>query len=273
MNAESGEQENTVALADISSSYYGSAYPVVAASSNERFFVYRKSSSGGLYYIRQYYDGAWHTESETSVPNTLFTSLNPAVCMDRQGNYYDVLHLVYQDGNLGTAIKYTYWGSGSFRGLTTISGSSGYSINTCPSVSPVKKDKGGGQFRYDPIVSWLGESGGGTLGKTNGESIPAPRLIVRVCNDWTQNSWGSTNVYGEEVNSTQNGSVSGAFNQSVITWGQKDGTESLWVRRDGAAYSGPYCLQPEGYSTNISNGTSLSTIKALSLIMQNCHIL
>ncbi len=263
LNVDTWNLESPVELTNISSSYFGNAHPVVVATTNERFFVYRKSSTGGLYYIRQYYDGIWHTENETSVPNTGFTSLNPAVCMDRQGTYYDVCHLVYQDGNIGTSIKYTYWSAGLFRSTSTISGSSGYSINTNPSVSPVKKDKGNGLFRYDPIVSWLGTSGG-TLGKTDGESISTPRLIVRACNDWTQNTWGSTNVYGEEVNSTQNGSVSDVFNQSVIAWGQKDGTDAQWVRRVGTTYYGPYCLEPEGYSTNISNGTSLSNIRALT---------
>ncbi len=193
-------------LADISSSYYGNAYPVVAASENQRFYVYRKSSSGGLYYIRQYYDGIWHTSSETTVPNTGFTSLNPAACMGKLGTFYDAVHLVYQDLNLNTYIRYTHWSTGTFSTPVTISEFSGYSINTNPSISPVKKDKGNGLFRYDPIVSWLGRNSG-TLGKTDGTSIPTPRLIARACIDWEHNSWGETRAYGEEVNATQNASV------------------------------------------------------------------
>ena len=50
----------------------------------------------------------------------------------------------------------------------------------------------------------------------------------------------------------------------MIVWGQKEVSEAKWIRRDGTIYSGPYCLEPEGYFTNISNGTSLSTIKALT---------
>ncbi len=265
LDVSTWELEQPEELADISSTYYGNAYPVIAATNNERFFVYRKSSSGGLYYIRQYYDGIWHTSTESSIPNTGFTSLYPAVCMDRQGNNFDMLHLVYQEGNLSTSIKYRSFSSNIFSSPVSISDFSGYSINTNPSISPVKKDKGNNLFRYDPIVSWLGRSSG-TLGKTEGTSIPTPRLIVRVCTDWVHNTWGSTYAYGEEVNATQNASVGDVFNQSVITWGQKDGTESRWIKRiaDNDTYYGPYCLNPAGYYTNISNGSTLSDLKAFS---------
>ncbi len=60
-----------------------------------------------------------------------------------------------------------------------------------------------------------------------------------------------------------------SFNQCVITWGQKGGTESRWVTRINDVYSVSYCLTPAGYNTNISNGPSLSDLKAFSFDIES----
>ena len=152
-------------VADIASSYWGNAFPVIAATSSEKFFAYRKNTSGGIYYRRYYSDGMWHYGSETLVPGTSFTSLYPAICIDDQGTYYNPLHLVYQFGNLTTSILYNRFNAGSFGADFTVSSSTAYNTNTKPSISLYKKDAGQGTYRYEPIVSWIGSSGGNSRKK------------------------------------------------------------------------------------------------------------
>ena len=248
----------------IDQSYFGSAHPVVAVSENEKFFLYRRTSQGGLYYSRYCtYNGVNYDEFDVLIPNTSSGSLNPAIAVNKTG--IPDLHLTYQEGNInGKSIRYR-WANGSFYNQRTftsplsISEASAYYINTDPSLSLFKKNSSD----YEPIVSWLGGDVGAPY-KSNGFSIPTPRLIVRACDDYSSGRWGTTNIYGEEVSSTQNNSVTGVLNQSIITWGQKDGTESKWIKRDGINYYGPCSLIPAGINTNVSNGISLDNIKALS---------
>ncbi len=263
-DTETGTVTDLLDIADIDQSYFGRAHPVVAVSENEKFFLYRRTSQGGLYYSRYCtYNGVNYNEFDVSIANTSYGSLNPSIAVNKAG--IPDLHLTYEEGNInGKSIRYR-WASGlfynqrTFTGPLRISEASTYDINTDPSLSLFKKNSSD----YEPIVSWLGGNGIAPH-KSNGFSIPTPRLIVRACDDFSSGRWGTTNLFGEEVNSTQNNSVLGVLNQSVVTWGQKDGTESKWVRRNGMSYYGVYCLSPTGYNINICNGTSLSNMKAIS---------
>jgi hypothetical protein len=253
-------------IASITPSYLGNALPVVAVSENEQFFLYRKNSMAGLYYTRSAYCGGRnYYDQDVLLSGTSFTSINPSLAVDKVS--YPNLHLAYQHNNLSTKVIYRF-SDGSFCSRTftdpdTVSKLSTYLINTDPSISLFKKDLGEGVYRYEPIVSWIGRNGG-TLGKSSGALVPEPRVIIRPGVNSRNGYWGNTRIEGEEVDFTQNNSVENTADQSVIAWTQKNGTESKWIRRDGTTYYGVYCIDPIGYAVNISNGTSLSNLKAIS---------
>lgn len=183
----------------IDQSYFGSAHPVVAVSENEKFFLYRRTSQGGLYYSRYCtYNGVNYDEFDVLIPNTSSGSLNPAIAVNKTG--IPDLHLTYQEGNInGKSIRYR-WANGSFYNQRTftsplsISEASAYYINTDPSLSLFKKNSSD----YEPIVSWLGGDGGAPY-KSNGFSIPTPRLIVRACDDYSSGRWGLQIYTGKKL--------------------------------------------------------------------------
>ncbi len=240
--------------------------PVVAYTKKELMVIYRASASGGLYCSLKYkfYDNdPWIYSENNLLPHTGFTSSYPTIAVTKTGYSGDIFHIAFQEGNLRPSIMYGQLPEGANLSFNPypISETSGFTFNSYPSISLFYL----GNNVYKPLVSWTA-SNSGTLNKNDsqqGNQIPEPRMICRPQND--NGAWGDVFSSGQSVNFSANNSVIRTNTRtSVIAWSQSGGTESKWVRRENSTYSGATCLEPAGLIPNISTGSDLTNIKAVS---------
>ncbi len=240
--------------------------PVVAYTKKELMVIYRASASGGLYCSLKYkfYDNdPWIYSENNLLPHTGFTSSYPTIAVTKTGYSGDIFHIAFQEGNLRPSIMYGQLPEGANLSFNPypISETSGFTFNFSPSISLFYL----GNNVYKPLVSWTA-SNSGTLNKNDsqqGNQIPEPRMICRPQND--NGAWGDVFSSGQSVNFSANNSVIRTNTRtSVIAWSQSGGTESKWVRRENSTYSGATCLEPAGLIPNISTGSDLTNIKAVS---------
>ena len=241
--------------------------PVVAYTKKELMVIYRASANAGLYCSLRYksYDNdPWIYSEHNLLPHTDFTSAYPTIAVTKTGYVSDIFHIAFQQGNLRPSIMYAQLSEGSNLSSfnpNTISETSGFTSNYSPDISLFYI----GNNAYKALVSWTA-SNSGTLNKNDsqqGNQIPEPRMICRPQND--NGTWGSVFSAGQSVNFSANNSVISINTRtSVIAWSQSGGTESKWVRRENSTYSAATCLEPAGLIPNISTGSDLINIKAVS---------
>src|SRR5690606_22658288 len=162
---------NDEEVAYYSSTYFGSAKPVIAYNDVVVFTAYKKNSSSGISQRSKWNNsGTWVWGSEGTVPNTNSYSVDPTVA-----GRYNNIYLAYQHS---LTIKYIFgYPQGNnwlYNNYTTISTGSGYSNNFAPSISLT------GNFH--PVVSWIGSSiGSGDPGgeKIKGTGGNESKVVVR----------------------------------------------------------------------------------------------
>jgi hypothetical protein len=238
----------------IDHSYYGSSYPIIARTNKELFIIYKPSTTSKLKYKRRYLteQGQWSWLPEEDLPNSTINSKYPSIVGDKNS---DELYIVWQEDN--TKIKYMHstriHNNRIYDPVETISTGSGYSYNTNPSISLTPSG---------PFVSWTGgrkETGDPhkILGKE--DFIFVYRAIMRA----KSVSWGDFYVMGENVNYTNNNSTTNSNGETVVAYSRDNGQLVPWARRVGGYYTGFGSISHNGLQVNLSNGSSLSNLKAM----------
>ncbi|HSW54763.1 MAG TPA: T9SS type A sorting domain-containing protein [Ignavibacteriaceae bacterium] len=119
-----------------------------------------------------------------------------------------------------------------------------YPYNYLPSISLTNYDK--------PIVSW-------TAGVWTGGPIYYKRAAIR-----RGPSWGAIQITGTDVNYTNNNSVNGSAEKTVIVW--SEGTSNLkskWMKRTGTSYITPQNLSHSGIQTQVLSGSDYQYMTAM----------
>jgi hypothetical protein len=139
---------------------------------------------------------------------------------------------------------------------------SGYTYNQFPSISLASGSS--------PVVSWT-VSSNPVAQKSRKEQFGSagPRLKARTLEGST---WGSFFETGDNVDYTFSKSITSTTSESVLSWSENDGTASKYARRSGTTYLPKnYCFGQSGIQIGISNGTSLSEMKAVHNNTQPQH--
>jgi hypothetical protein len=255
-----GTLDTPIEVAEIDTSYFGNAYPVVAYTKNEILVIWKPSSTSSLKYrILEEDQGSWSwAGSAQTLPNTDSNSKNPTIAGIKSDS--DVKTEIYVAWQQSTSniryIKYYHKGGDpEFKYYTTISTGSGYSKNEYPSISLISND--------DPIVSWKGykkvRQMTKPLAKPSGGWVIYNRTVVRPSAGGT---WGSFYATGSNVLYTNNNSTSSDSNQTIIAFCQSSGQTSKYARRiDGTYDTGT--LSDNGIQNHVSNGDKLSEVEVL----------
>ena len=243
---------NSTFIADIDAGYVGQSFPVVAYCEDEIFIVYKTSASSKLKYARKYFNGSvWELDTNIDIPNSTSNSKYPSVVASKSGSE---IYITWQEGS--SQIKFidshTQGFNRNFFNYTTVSSGSGYSSNTNPSIS-LSSD--------GPFVSWTGSRKENSPNKilSKEDIIFVYRALMRA----KATSWGDFYVMGENVNYTNNNSTPSVNNETVIAYSRDNGQLTPWAKRVGGYYTGFGSLSHTGIQVNLSNGTSLSNLKAL----------
>ena len=246
-----------------SSTYFGSAKPVIAYNYGVVFIAYRKNSTGGIYQKTKWENsGTWQWGSEILIPNTTLNSSDPSVA----GHLYWI-HMAYRHGlEIKHLQGYRSSNSWVWQYHQVISEGSGYSNNHSPSMSLA--------FYTTPIVSWigysLGDDGGGGINKIDGEDLTIPKVVVRR-RDYYGN-WGSFFKAGYNVVSTNNNSSRNASaEETIITWseGTAPNYTSKWVRRVNGSYTDEHAISHNGKQNQVSNGSNPDNMKGIIFSTDN----
>ena len=245
-------QYTNVALIDVD--YYGSAYPVVSRTPNEIFIIYKSSATDPLKYRRKYKNTSqqWVWTNEATLPHSTSSSINPSIYGDEN---YDDVYIAWQEGN--TQIKYLslrrHQNDMTELDFETPSSGTGYTFNEFPSIS---------LHNNQPIITWKGRRKESVEQKIASPDafIYVNRTLIRVR---VSGNWTATQVAGSDVNYSNVNSSSGSPRESVICWSENNGQRTKWLRRVNDSYSNFSNLSNTGALVNVSNGTSLSNIKAI----------
>ncbi len=245
-------------LIDIPSSFFGNALPVIAYTPYEQFILYKKDFTSPLKYIRRYVtlNGWSNWETEASLPNSDSFSKYPSVAGVKVSGLNEI-HIVFQSGD--RSIKYLYsrlqGNNRTFSQYSDISTGSGYYYNQFPSISLAASL---------PVVSWTGSPQQGIQKEKKETGASNPRVkIISMASGFT---WGSFFETGNNVNYTFNKSVTSTNAESVVCWSEDNGGASKLAKRIGTSYlPNNYCFGTNGIQIGVSNGTSLSNMKAALL--------
>ncbi len=255
-----GTLDTPIEVAEIDTSYFGNAYPVVAYTKNEILVIWKPSSTSSLKYrILEEDQGSWSwAGSAQTLPNTDSNSKYPTIAGTKTDS--DVKTEIYIAWQHSTSyIRYMKYyhkgGDPEFKYYTTISTGSGYSSNKYPSISLISND--------DPIVSWKGykrvREMEKPLAKPTGGWVIYNRTVVRPSAGGT---WGSFYTTGSNVLYTNNNSTSSDSNHTIIAFCQNSGQTSKYIRRiDGTYTTGT--LSDNGIQNHVSNGDKLSEVEVL----------
>ena len=244
-------------VAQIDNNYYGSSYPVVSRTNNEIFIIYKPSSTSPLKYRRYYHSNLppqnWTWTDEADLPFSTSNSKYPSITGDKGS---DDVYITWQEGT--TQIKYLYshrqgdnhqFFSSDF---ITVSNGSGYSNNTNPSISLTPSG---------PFVSWTGSRKENSPNKIIGKETLS--FVYRAIMRAKSVNWGDFYVMGDNVNYTNNNSTTNSNSETVIAYSRDNGQLVPWARRVGGYYTGFGSISHNGLQVNLSNGSSLSNLKAM----------
>ncbi len=244
-----------IVIDGIDVNYFGQANPVIAAADGRLFVVYRKNSSGGLYY-KYSTDTYWTNWQGGMIPNTNSMSVCPSIVGEKT-NPSKQLHICWSDQN---SIYYyrSYYdfnkNQQKFADYAIVSSGKGFIFNYSPSISLY--------YPSTPIISWTG--GNTAIGwKITGDegTSGGTRAVVSGSN------WSNSFISGQAVGYVNNNSVEDTSPVTLIVWSENNGQSAKWVKRLGADfYSTAQVLQHPGKYIQISNGTNLQNMKAITFL-------
>ncbi len=251
-------------ITSIDPAFLGNALPVISYTPNEQFILYKKDSNSPLKYVRRYLtlNGWSNWEPETDLPYSNSFSSSPSIAGIKNlgtAGQTDAIHIVFQGSE--RSIKYLYsklqGNNREFSHYADISAGSGYYYNQSPSISLL------GDFL--PLVSWTASPQAFSQKAKNEMGVSSlSRMKARTISG--SFVWGSFFETGDNVDYTFTKSAASSTSEGVISWSENDGTSSKYARRSGTAYLPKnYCFGQSGIQIGISNGTSLSEMKAVLL--------
>jgi hypothetical protein len=242
----------------------GEGYPVVpsVAVSSDRILVVSTggiNGQNGLVYFygtvqQSPFNITW-TQYNLILPGTGQYSSNPTITANKSAG--NIFHIAWQEGS---SIKYcTATDSDNnltFEPVETPSTLSGYQKHLNPSISLVNG--------Y-PILSWTGVQYAGlekVLIKDNDGTTGYQRALIRRKGP---QGWGDTQVVGgNQVNFTNNNSVTAAQDKTVIVWSEgATNPQSKWIKRTGSVYSIPANLSHSGIQTQVINGSDYQLMTSI----------
>lgn len=251
-------------ITSIDPAFLGNALPVISYTPNEQFILYKKDSNSPLKYVRRYLtlNGWSNWEPETDLPYSNSFSSSPSIAGIKNlgtNGQTDAIHIVFQGSE--RSIKYLYsklqGNNREFSHYADISAGSGYYYNQSPSISLL--------CDFLPLVSWTASPQAFSQKAKNEMGVSSlSRMKARTSSE--SFVWGSFFETGDDVDYTFTKSAASSTSEGVISWSENDGTSSKYARRSGTAYLPKnYCFGQSGIQIGISNGTSLSEMKAVLL--------
>ncbi|MEJ2103639.1 MAG: T9SS type A sorting domain-containing protein [Ignavibacteriaceae bacterium] len=254
------------------SNFFSGTNPTIAFRSwgNDKILVVWQESSGISYALWDLgISGGYEIAFQSSgfIPHTNLNSSNPS-CVGTIADYNNpAFHLVWQQGLM--EIKY-YQLTIIYNNITfkyeidpidytyaTFSAGSPYDYNTNPSISVagcLPPDNSG-----VPIVSWIG-----SFYSNPYKTLPKDELVTTSFKMITRRGLGgSFCIAGNNVTSTNNNSTVSADENTVIAWSEGDPAVTKWIKRSRSNYSSTFNMVNSGIETQISNGSSLTDIRAM----------
>lgn len=251
-----GLYENTDSeiFATCTSSYFGSAKPVISYNPAGVALVYRKNSTEGLKVKTKWYDGTtWSWQAESTIPQTDANSINPSI-IGETGK----IHIAFESqSSIKYKLAYNQGLNWLYYSLIDLSTGCGFSQNNYPSISLSQS------LTPSIMVSWTGiylAAADKKVAKEQDESIRRYAAVAKV---GYNASWGGFSNFSNNVKYTNNNSLNTSAG-SILAWSESNGQYSKYVRRktDGT-YDAITSLSSNGIQTMVSNGSAFDNVKAM----------
>ena len=251
-----GLYENTDSeiFATCTSSYFGSAKPVISYNPAGVALVYRKNSTEGLKVKTKWLlNGTWSWQAESTIPQTDAYSINPSIIGET-----GIIHIAFESqSSIKYKLAYNQGLNWLYYSLIDLSAGSGFSQNNYPSISLSEGSN------KSVMVSWTGIYLAAADKKVAKEQEESIRRYAAVAKVGYSTSWGGFSNFSNNVKYTNNNSLNTSAG-SILAWSESNGQYSKYVRRktDGT-YDAITSLSSNGIQTMVSNGSAFDNVKAM----------